>query len=54
MSDPDLLFEFFLAEEKRCLVSELRERIGNDEFIYWVAYYGIKAQQQEMQSMRMK
>lgn len=50
--DSDTLFDFILAEQFSCTVAELRERMGEDERIYWIAYHGMKAQQMELARQR--
>lgn len=48
-TDPTLEFEFFLAEKLGGMtVAELRERMGNDEFVQWSVYYGRRAQRDEI------
>lgn len=47
-SDPDLEFEFFLAEKLKKTVAEVRSDMGNDEFVHWAMYFGRKAQRNEL------
>jgi hypothetical protein len=47
-TNPDLEFEFFLAEKLGKTVDELRERLSGDEFTRWYVYFGRKAQQREL------
>lgn len=35
-------------------VGELRERMPNDEFVTWYAYFGRKAQREELQLLKAK
>ena len=48
-SDPELEFEFFLAEQLGgTTVEELRRRMSNAELLMWSTYYGRKAQNAEL------
>lgn len=47
-ANPDLEFEFYLAQKLSMTVGELRERMSNAEFVQWVAYYSKRAQAQEL------
>ena len=44
----DLRFEFFLADRLRMPVWEMRERVPNAEYVQWVAYHSLLAQEQEL------
>lgn len=45
---PDLEFEFYLADRLGRTVAELREGLSNEEFVQWSVYYGRKAQRHEL------
>jgi hypothetical protein len=45
--NPDLEFEFFLAQKLSRTVAELRQ-MGNDEFVLWTRFYARKAQREEL------
>lgn len=47
-------FEFFLAEQLHMTVGRLRSEMSNDEFVRWGIYFGMKAQEQELQQQAMK
>ena len=47
-TNPELEFEFYLAERLHMTVAELRDRVSGDEFVRWWVYYGRKAQRQEL------
>lgn len=47
-TDPDLEFEFFLAQKLSSTVDELRLRLSGEEFTGWQVYYARKAQRDEM------
>lgn len=49
MKDPELEFEFFLAEKLHMTVSEMRTKMDEEEFHYWNIYFARKQQQQELQ-----
>jgi len=51
-TDPNLEFEFFLAEKLGMTVARLRQEISVQEFVGWGVYYGRKAQRQEMEAKR--
>jgi hypothetical protein len=53
-TNPTLEFEFFLAEQLRMPVWELRERLSEAEFRLWAVYYGRKAQREELEMKRAK
>lgn len=48
-NNPELEFEFFLAEKLGRTVTELRETLSAQEFLEWSIYYGRKAQKQQME-----
>lgn len=47
-NEPDLEFEFFLAEKLGRTVEELRQ-MDSLEFLGWVKYYQRKAQRRELE-----
>lgn len=49
--DPELEFEFFLAQKLSMTVAEMRARMGSDEFVLWSRYFARKAQQEQLQNM---
>ena len=50
-NDPDLEFEFYLAQKLSRTVAELR-LMGNDEFVLWTRFYARKAQAEELERLR--
>lgn len=52
--DPDFEFEFYLAEQLKMTVADLRDRIGQREFLEWQVYYGRQAQKQELEQLKAK
>ena len=40
--------EFFLAEQLKMTVGELRSRMSSEEFLAWSVYFGRKAQRREL------
>jgi hypothetical protein len=48
-TDPDLEFEHYLAGKLGMLVADLRQRIGQLEYMHWQIYYGRKAQREELE-----
>lgn len=53
-TNPDLEFEFFLAEKLRMTVAQLRREMTCREFMQWQVYYGRKAQKQELAALQAK
>lgn len=51
-TNPELEFEHFLAAKLSMTLAELRERMGNDEFVGWGVYYARQAQRQDLESKR--
>lgn len=47
-TDPELEFEYFLAEKLGRTIAELRE-MDAAEFVGWGIYYGRKAQRQQLE-----
>lgn len=50
--NPDLEFEFFLAQKLGMTVARLRSEMSNGEFVYWSRFYMRKAQRDELESKR--
>ncbi len=51
-ADPELEFEFYLADRLSRTVDELRQSMGQDEFVRWAVYHGRKAQRRELAAMK--
>lgn len=47
-NDPELDFEFFLAEKLHMTVARLRNEMPNDELLRWSVFYGRRAQDAEL------
>ncbi|MFI1195515.1 hypothetical protein ACH4T9_19970 [Micromonospora sp. NPDC020750] len=47
-AEPELEFEFFLADRLGRTVEELRESMTQDEFVRWSVFHGRKAQRAEL------
>jgi hypothetical protein len=47
-NDPELDFEFFLAEKLHMSVARLRREMGNDELMRWSVFFGRRAQDREL------
>ncbi len=47
-NDPDLEFEFYLADRLSMTVHNLRRTMSNEEFVSWAIFHGRKAQRQEL------
>jgi hypothetical protein len=47
-NDPDLEFEFYLADRLSMTVHNLRRTMSNEEFVAWSIFHGRKAQRQEL------
>lgn len=47
-----LEFTYFLAAELHMTVQELEDKMGNSEFMHWQAFYGMKAQREELAMKR--
>jgi len=46
--NPDLEFEFQLAERLSTTVGDLRTRMGSDEYERWKIYFGREQQRREL------
>jgi hypothetical protein len=53
-ADPELEFEFFLAQKLGRTVGELRASLSQEEFLYWGMHYARKAQREELEIARAK
>jgi lipopolysaccharide assembly outer membrane protein LptD (OstA) len=52
-NDPDLEFEFYLASKLGGMtVAEMRQRMGNDEYVLWTRFYMRKQQAQELERLK--
>lgn len=51
-SDPELEFEFFLAQKLGRTVAELRASLSQAEFMQWGVFYARKAQREELANVR--
>jgi hypothetical protein len=51
-NEPDLEFEFYLAQKLARTVAELRAGMGNDEFMLWTRFYARKAQAEELERLK--
>lgn len=47
-ANPDLEFEFYLAQKLGMTVARLRAELGHDEWVGWSIYYARLAQNQEL------
>lgn len=50
--NPDLEFEFYLADRMGCTVGELRERMPAAEYVGWCVFHSRKAQRQELEALK--
>lgn len=50
--DPELEFEFFLAEKLHMTVARLRAEMPNDELLHWSTYFGRRAQDAELAAQK--
>ena len=51
-NEPELEFEFYLAQKLSMTVGEMRARMGNDEFVVWSRFYARKAQADELERLK--
>lgn len=51
-TEPDLEFEFYLAQKLSMTVGEMRARMGNDEFVMWTRFFARKAQAEELERLK--
>lgn len=47
-TEPDLEFEFYLADRLSTTVGQLREEMSNEEFVGWQVFHGRKAQRADL------
>ncbi len=53
-TDPELEFEFYLAQKLGMTVARLRQEMPQAEFVQWHAYYARKAQREELEAAKVK
>ena len=51
-ADPELEFEFYLAEQLHMTVARLREEMSCDEMLRWSVYYARRRQAEELAAKR--
>ena len=51
-TEPDLLFELFLAEKLGLTVGRLRAEMSNEEFLLWNTYYARQSQLVELEQLK--
>jgi len=51
-NNPELEFEFYLAQKLGMTVAQLRAEMPNQEFVEWATYYGRKAQREELERLK--
>ena len=47
-SDPDLWFDYWLADRLKKTVGEIRE-MPNEEWLYWSMFHGMRVQQEQLE-----
>ena len=47
-ADPELEFEFYLADRLHMTVERMRREMSQDEFMRWAVFHGRKAQRREL------
>lgn len=47
-TNPDLEFDFYLAEKLGMTVADLRERLSGQEYLQWSVYFSRKANRQKL------
>ena len=47
-NDPELEFEFYLAEQLHMTVARLRREMSNDELLRWSVFYARRRQLEEL------
>lgn len=50
--DPELEFEFYLAQKLGMTVAQMRAGMSNGEFLYWTRFYARKAQAEELERLK--
>jgi hypothetical protein len=50
--DPELEFEFYLAQKLGMTVARLRAEMSSIEFLYWSRYYARKWQAEELERLK--
>lgn len=51
-NDADLEYEFFLASKLGMVVTDMRERMSQAEFVLWSRYHAREAQQRQLSDRR--
>lgn len=51
-TNPDIEFDYYLAEQLGMTVERLRREMSNSEYLQWNVYYARKAQRTEMARLR--
>lgn len=51
--DPELEFEFFLADRLSMTVRQLRQEMDGNEFLLWSRFHSRRAAEQEIEAARM-
>ena len=51
-TNPEVEFEFYLAQKLGLTVGRLRAEMSNDEFASWGVYYARLAQEQELAQLQ--
>lgn len=50
--NPDLEFEFYLADRLGLTVADMRRKMSNLEFTYWAMFHGRKAQRRQLAQLK--
>jgi len=53
-ADESLEFDYFLASKLDMLVTDLRSRMPNTEYVGWRMYFARKAQREELEMLKAK
>lgn len=52
-ANPEIEFEHYLTQKLGGMtVGEMRERMGQQEFVYWRTYYARMAQREELERLK--
>ena len=52
--NPELEFEFFLAQKLSMTVAQMRQQVSSEEFLHWYIYYARKSQREELEVLKME
>lgn len=52
--NPELEFEFFLAQKLSMTVAQMRHQVSSEEFLHWYIFFARKAQREELEVMKME